>query len=225
MHAHHRVLTTARDDVRRRYVLLGDLRANAGYDVPACLERAGGTQVFSFGGGTGVRMGNHGFAWIGLIAGRKVWYVAPPDRPRPANPKCKNGDETIQQLVNVSHCIQRPRDVMVVPTAWWHATCNIDPYTFGIGGQDSCDLVICPGFEDADHMDKQFCPTGAQRSARCFANRDEFRTQTWLQRETSVEMEAAAKAGDDAWDRWLDAGGEQRRRLDARYARIEHRQE
>lgn len=90
---------------RSEYELLSDVRESLGYDVPECLGRASGTQVFSFGGGSGVRMGNHGFAWIGLIAGRKVWYVAPHDRPRPANPTCRTGEE-IEELVNVSHCIQ-----------------------------------------------------------------------------------------------------------------------
>jgi len=33
-------------------------------------------------------------------------------------------------------------------------------------------------------------------------------------------MEAAALAGPEAWDDWLEAGGEERRKLDARYARI-----
>ena len=36
----------------------------------------------------------------------------------------------------------------------------------------------------------------------------------------SIEMEAAALAGPEAWDEWLAAGGEERRKLDARYARI-----
>ena len=115
--------------------------------------------------------------------------------------------------------------MMVVPTAWWHATCNVDPYTFGVGGQDSCDLVICPGFEDADHMDKQFCPTGEARSQRCFGNSGDFQTQVWMQRESAKEMEAAAVAGEAAWDSWLEDGGEHRRKLDARYARIPHRVE
>ena len=25
--------------------------------------------------------------------------------------------------------------VIFVPTDWWHATCNLDPYTIGVGGQ------------------------------------------------------------------------------------------
>ena len=49
----------------------------------------------------------------------------------------------------MTHCLQRPGEVMIVPTAWWHATCNLAEFTLGIGGQDSCDLIDCtpPGPE------------------------------------------------------------------------------
>ena len=201
---------------RTEYELLGALRANVGYDVPSVLARSGGTQVFSFGGGTGVRMGNHGFAWIGLVAGRKVWYVAPVSIPRPANPTCTTGD-SVEQLPGVSHCLQRPREVMVVPTAWWHATCNLEPYTFGIGGQDSCDLVLCPGFENAHHMHKQFCPIGRARSAYCFSSAGtQSEGDSFAQ---SLRAEAAARAGDEAWEAYLEEGGPERRKLDARFTR------
>ena len=26
-------------------------------------------------------------------------------------------------------------ETIVVPEFWWHATCNLDPYTIGVGGQ------------------------------------------------------------------------------------------
>lgn len=32
---------------------------------------------------------------------------------------------------------------MIVPTAWWHATCNLAEWTIGIGAQDSCGLNLC----------------------------------------------------------------------------------
>ena len=84
-----------------------ELRARAGFDTPAPLLRSVGTTVFSFGGGTGVRMGNHGFAWIGLVAGRKLWYTAPYDVQRPKDPQCSwSGEETVERLANVSHCMQ-----------------------------------------------------------------------------------------------------------------------
>ena len=63
----------------------------------------------------------------------------------------------------VTHCLQEAGEVMVVPTAWWHATCNLEAFTLGVGGQDSCDMKDCtpPGPPDEDphdlHMRKQFC--------------------------------------------------------------------
>ena len=179
---------------RLEYVLLSDIRARLGFEVPELLKRAGGTTVFSFGGGTGVRMGNHGMAWVGLIAGRKVWYTAPHHVQRPENPTCMTGDE-IEDLPTVSHCLQKPKEVMIVPTAWWHATCNLDPYTLGLGGQDSCDLVVCPGFEKADHMEMQFCPTGRERSSNCWGNRGQFDEMSSGNAQYSIEMEEAAVAG------------------------------
>ena len=158
------------------YRLLGTLRRSEAYDVPRVLMRAAGTQVFSFGGGHGVRMGNHGFAWIGLVAGVKHWYVAPGDIEKPSNPTCEPRERSaIQRIPGVTHCEQLAREVVVVPTAWWHATCNLEAYTFGVGGQDSCDLVDCPGYEDADHMNRRFCATGEEDSRRCFAGNDDGR--------------------------------------------------
>ena len=107
-------------------------------------------------------MANHGLAWIGLISGLKLWHVRAYGMPRPANPTCDER-HSIEVLPNVTHCLQRPGEVMLVPTAWWHATCNLDPFTFGVGGQDACDLLDCtpPGPPDETarelHMRKQFC--------------------------------------------------------------------
>jgi hypothetical protein len=82
---------------------------------------------------------NHGFAWIGLVAGGKRWYTAPPHYPRPPEPSCRAAgddveaagawaaEEAIFEQRGVGVCVQRPREVMVVPTAWWHATCNVHP--------------------------------------------------------------------------------------------------
>jgi hypothetical protein len=149
------------------------LRASGGFDCPSgALARACGTLVLSLGGAQeGVRMANHGLAWIGLIGGMKLWHVAPHDAPRPPNPTCGARDR-IEVLPGVTHCLQHPGEVMVVPTAWWHATCNLGEYTLGIGGQDSCDLVDCtpPGPPDEDphelHMRKEFCLSPA-RSEQC----------------------------------------------------------
>ena len=138
---------------------------------PPLLRRACGTLVLSLGGGqSGVEMANHGLAWIGLVAGMKLWHVRESGTPRPANPRCER--DSIDVLPNVTTCLQRPGEVMVVPTAWWHATCNLGEFTLGVGGQDSCDLIDCtpPGPADETemelHMRKEFC-RDSRRSVAC----------------------------------------------------------
>ena len=32
---------------------------------------------------------------------------------------------------------------MVVPTAWWHSTCNLHAYTASVSQQDVCDVGLC----------------------------------------------------------------------------------
>mmetsp|Transcript_6587 Transcript_6587/g.14721 ORF Transcript_6587/g.14721 Transcript_6587/m.14721 type:complete len:157 (+) Transcript_6587:430-900(+) len=122
-------------------------------------------------------MANHGLAWVGLIAGMKLWHVRSPEHPRPPNPSCEKRD-SIEALEGVTHCLQRPGEVMVVPTAWWHATCNLEPFTFGVGGQDDCDMVDCtpPGDPNETphehHMRMVFCAawqTGnTEQAESCF---------------------------------------------------------
>ncbi|KAL1515964.1 hypothetical protein AB1Y20_002577 [Prymnesium parvum] len=155
--------------------LLDDIGASGDVSCPEeVLGRACGTIVLSLGGGLkGVEMANHGFAWIGLIAGEKLWYASPPEVPRPAGPSCSRRDQ-IEPLEGATICLQRPGEVMVVPTAWWHATCNLGEFTLGVGGQDACDLVDCtppgpPGESARErHMRMVFCAQGLARSEQCF---------------------------------------------------------
>jgi hypothetical protein len=89
----------------------------------------------------------HGFAWLGLITGQKRWFFAGPDAERPS---------LLQYHVNCSlkyastvslQCSQRVGDIVIVPAAWWHSTCNIAPTSehehiiIGVGGEDQCDFV------------------------------------------------------------------------------------
>ena len=147
------------------------LRTSGDVGCPSVLERGCSSFVLSLGGGReGVRMANHGMAWIGLVAGAKVWHVAPHDGPRPTNPTCANRDR-VEMIEGVTHCVQRVGEVMVVPTAWWHATCNLADFTLGYGGQDSCDLIDCtpPGPSDETprdyHLRMLFCKDDARDEA------------------------------------------------------------
>lgn len=117
--------------------LLTDLLSE--YSNPEVFESASQCRVFSFGGGhRGVQMMQHGVAWLGLISGAKLWHVAPPDVPRPSDRLCADGgkiDYALAAKESVTHCLLLPGETILVPENWWHATCNLDPYTIGVGGQ------------------------------------------------------------------------------------------
>lgn len=152
--------------------LLGAIARSGHAPCVDVLGRACGITVLSLGGGLkGVEPANHGFAWIGLVAGAKLWYVSPPTSERFGAPSCADRASIEVLGGEVTHCLQRPGEVMVVPTAWWHATCNLGEFTLGVGGQDYCDLEDCtpvgPAGETAHerHMRMVFCADGARQEA------------------------------------------------------------
>ena len=120
--------------------LLNDLHTE--YRNPDIFEAASLCRVFSFGGGhRGVQMMQHGVAWLGLVAGAKLWHLAPPHLPKPKDRTCDplpaGGmiDYGLAKKEGVTHCLLLPGETVFVPENWWHATCNLDPYTIGVGGQ------------------------------------------------------------------------------------------
>ena len=145
-HAARHARTNAQEE------LYGKLQRD--YAVPDALRRASTWRVLSYGlGMTGVHITpNHGFAWLGLVNGSKTWYLAPSTMPVPdefgcarKHVKCSTAwKECMVQAAGCTHtCRQATRDVVVVPTGWWHATCNAgdgEP-TVGIGGQDRCGVI------------------------------------------------------------------------------------
>ena len=72
------------------------------------------------------------------MAGAKLWHLAPPHVPKPALRSCKGRGRVdwVQAASDgVRHCAVLPGETMVVPSMWWHATCNLQPYTVAMGGQ------------------------------------------------------------------------------------------
>ncbi len=108
-------------------------------EVPDFLEAIDGARVLSFGGGhRGVQIMQHGVAWLGLVTGAKLWYVAAPDEDKPADRQCIPDeliDEEANQREKLSTCLLLPGEVIFVPDQWWHATCNLDSYSIGFGAQ------------------------------------------------------------------------------------------
>jgi len=108
------------------------------YEVPPLLEAVSNARLFSYGGAKGVQMSVHDAAWLGVVSGAKLWHLAPPGSPKPGDRECRdNGkiDWALAERENVRHCIQLPGEVMVFGDGWWHATCNLQPYTVAVGGQ------------------------------------------------------------------------------------------
>tara|TARA_B100000214_G_scaffold375563_1_gene362719 strand:+ start:5511 stop:6191 length:681 start_codon:yes stop_codon:yes gene_type:complete len=99
--------------------------------IPKLFDSITHTRILSFGGGfRGVDFMQHCSAWIGMISGRKLWQFA--------DPKFKYIDTSCDNQSNdhrIKKCIVNKTDVVYVPDMWWHATCNLDPYTIAIGTQ------------------------------------------------------------------------------------------
>jgi hypothetical protein len=103
---------------------------------------------------------SHGRAALALLAGRKRWYLAPPEDPPslelqwsmpwqwlslaartggkgliPNPARRPRADAHPPQLSGAQQwCTQRPGEVMLVPRVWWHATLNARE-TIGLGCQ------------------------------------------------------------------------------------------
>jgi hypothetical protein len=125
------------DMVRGEHELLTDLSTE--YEVPEFLESISNVRLLSLGGRPeGVQMSAHHSAWLAVIEGAKLWHLAPPNRPQPSNRYCPNRGKIDYELARregVIHCMAYPGEVVVVPDNWWHATCNMLPYTIAVGGQ------------------------------------------------------------------------------------------
>ena len=123
--------------------------------MPPVLRDIHKKPAFSLGrNGTGSGMHQHEEAWLAQIAGRKVWLVAPPTEQ--AAPAAHEANKvlpcellgrivaagqpyslpgTSAAVAPVQLCAVRPGEIIYVPPHWHHATCNLDPFTLGVGGR------------------------------------------------------------------------------------------
>ena len=131
------IMDLDRGMARGEYELLRALSGD--YEVPEFLDGLSNLRLFSLGGRPeGVQMSTHNSAWLAVLAGAKLWHLAPPSRPKPSNRYCPGRgkiDYALAAAEGVVHCMAYPGEVVVVPDDWWHATCNMLPYTVAIGGQ------------------------------------------------------------------------------------------
>ena len=81
----------------------------------------------------GVAFHQHRQTWGWLLAGQKVWYVAPPGT-LPFQPH-RHVEEGKLQRSSVQRCFQEEGEIVFLPQDWWHATFNKAEWNLAIGGQ------------------------------------------------------------------------------------------
>lgn len=109
------------------------------YVVPVFLKRFNTWRIFSLGPeGSGVPAHRHQENWFAQVSGRKAWLLTPPGHDGPssrATRACYGFDAGAPIEPGAIWCVQNPGSILWVPSLWSHATCNLDGFTVGVGGQ------------------------------------------------------------------------------------------
>ena len=86
----------------------------------------------------------HQSTWLGLISGRKLWYMAPANAPQPEDPDCNDLENSAKNARRdgVTLQLQLPGQIIYFPDSYWHATCNLGDFTVGLGATS-----FLPNFE------------------------------------------------------------------------------
>lgn len=91
------------------------------------------------GTGSGVPFHVHGPGWSEALVGRKRWLLYPPARKPPFDPdesslawvrRWLRGDAVIAAHGPPLDCTLQPGEALYFPSAWWHATLNVDEAVF-----------------------------------------------------------------------------------------------
>ena len=109
--------------------LLTDIKKDFG--IPTIFENITSSRVLSYGGGfRGVDFMRHCEAWVGIVAGAKMWQFADP-KYEDVTTDCENPSTDTR----ITRCTVFRGDVVYVPPMWWHATCNLEAHTIAVGTQ------------------------------------------------------------------------------------------
>jgi len=111
--------------------------------MPTVLRGIHRHPAFTLGrNGTGSGGHSHEEAWVAQISGRKVWILAPHqvNVPSMAVLPCNLLEARHSWPQGTLSCEVRPGEVIYVPDDWYHATCNLDDFTLGIGGKGDSSL-------------------------------------------------------------------------------------
>jgi len=122
--------------------------------VPRALGAMHAEPIFSAGRlDTYVGFHRHQESFLAQLHGRKVWFLAPPEREMP--PVREPWEYVRQRPEGVLCCIARPGDILYLPTDWWHATWNLDDFTVAIGWEGGWSSDWHPGMHAVADGDLQ----------------------------------------------------------------------
>ncbi len=132
------------------------------YSVPEILQEVTVDLSLALSGATqGQPFHAHGPAWLGLVAGRKQWVLAPPSESFAMEGQglvCSESKGATGDLPAGSVVItQQAGEIVYVPNNWWHATCNLSPFTLGVGGHCMWGVCLCK-LENTKAWCKNFGP-------------------------------------------------------------------
>ena len=101
---------------------------NQGFDVFSALEQ-GSSHPFHF----------HKAAWLGQVSGARLWYLLPPGTSHTTVGPKVNGCNYLTGATplpaGAQACVQRTGEVFYLPQHWLHATCALEEWSVGVGGQ------------------------------------------------------------------------------------------
>ena len=128
------------------------------YDVPPPLETHPawsapdkGFQVFSaMEQGSSHPFHFHDAAWLGEVAGSRLWFLLPPGTKMTDLPKVNGCDFLLGNAdlpKGAQACVQQAGEVMYLPRKWRHATCALENWSVGVGGQGGNLTVYNQDFE------------------------------------------------------------------------------
>eukprot|EP00746_Dinoflagellata_sp_MGD_P087296 gnl/MRDRNA2_/MRDRNA2_34639_c0_seq1.p1 gnl/MRDRNA2_/MRDRNA2_34639_c0~~gnl/MRDRNA2_/MRDRNA2_34639_c0_seq1.p1 ORF type:complete len:768 (-),score=145.33 gnl/MRDRNA2_/MRDRNA2_34639_c0_seq1:19-2322(-) len=106
------------------------------YGIPWHLQRYSANIFISAGlKAEGLPFHKHRMTWLLNLAGRKTWFVAPPDKPLPLKSFRDYPKATLEEATEVQSCTQDVFEIVYVPDYWWHSTYIEANWSVGVGAQ------------------------------------------------------------------------------------------